>query len=256
MIKLRVDGLSYRIDEKNIIEDVSLNIKNGTFVGLVGPNGSGKSTLLKNIYRTLKPSKGVAYLNGKNIHTTDTKKLAKELAVVTQDSNIGFDFLVKDIVLLGRYPHKSIFQANCKEDIEIMKSSLESVELNGYEDRNFLTLSGGEKQRALVARAMAQKTQFLIMDEPTNHLDIRHQLQIMECLKKSVVTVFAAVHDMNIAAMYCDTIVAIDNGRVVKCGIPHEVFTKDFFKNVFNIDAHIINHPQTGKLIISYNLDF
>ena len=184
------------------------------------------------------------------------KKLAKELAAVTQDSNIGFDFLVKDVVLLGRYPHKSIFQATCKEDIEIMKSSLESVELTGYEDRNFLTLSGGEKQRVLVAKALAQKTEFLIMDEPTNHLDIRHQLQIMESLKKSGITVLAAVHDMNIAATYCDTIVALNGGRVFKCGIPGEVFTKDFFKDVFNVDAHIMEHPQTGKLIISYNLNF
>lgn len=256
MIKLRVDGLSYGIDEKTIIKDISLDIKKGTFVGLIGPNGSGKSTLLKNIYRTLKPSKGAAYINERNIHITPTKKLAKELAAVTQDSNIGFDFLVKDVVLLGRYPHKNIFQSTCKEDIEIMKSSLESVELNGYEDRNFLTLSGGEKQRVLVARALAQKTEFLIMDEPTNHLDIRHQLQIMESLKKSGITVLAAVHDMNIAATYCDTIVALNGGRVLKCGIPGEVFTKDFFKDVFNVDAHIMEHPQNGKLIISYNLKF
>ena len=255
-MKLKIENLSYVIGDKNILNDISIDIKSGSFVGLVGPNGSGKSTLLKNIYRTLKPSTGAAYLNGKNIHHINTKKLAKDLAVVGQDSNIGFDFMVKDIVLLGRYPHKSIFQQNSQNDISILKSSLEAVGLSEYEDRNFITLSGGEKQRVLVARALAQKAPFLVMDEPTNHLDIKHQLQIMESVKNSNLTVFAAIHDMNIAATYCDKIVALKNGKIKKFGPPLEVFTNEFFKDIFDVDAHIMRHPITDKLIISYHFGF
>ncbi|MDU7537312.1 MAG: ABC transporter ATP-binding protein, partial [Peptostreptococcaceae bacterium] len=172
MLKLQINNLKFSIDNEEILKDISFDIKNGAFVGIIGPNGSGKSTLLKNIYRVYKPSSGKIILDERVLSKLKEKECAQKIAVLAQESNTYFDFTVEQIVKMGRYPYKSIFEDYSKEDLQIVRQTLQKVGLENDMNRTFSKLSGGEKQRALIARALVQNADFLILDEPTNHLDI------------------------------------------------------------------------------------
>lgn len=248
---IKVDGLSYGIDEKIIIEDMSFKVREGSFIGVVGPNGSGKSTLLKNIYKALEGS-GEIHLKGRKLRTVSSRELAKEMAVVSQHGSSDFDFTVKEMVTMGRYPHKGIFRSYDGRDRQIVEEALKSLGLFEMGGRKFFTLSGGERQRVLIARALAQEADIIVLDEPTNHLDIRYQLQIMEILKGLDITVVAAVHDMNIASLYCDEVVALKDGRIWGAGETEEIFSEGFFKEVFQVEVEIQKNPQTNRLSIVY----
>ncbi len=236
---LKVDNISYQVDDVSILKDISLDIKVGEFVGVIGPNGSGKSTLLKNIYRVLRPTKGSIYLNSKDISQQTNKQVAKELAVVSQEFDYGFDFSVRQIVLMGRYPLKEFYELENKEDERIVDLALERVGLKSFKERSFLTLSGGEKQRVLIARAIAQETEFIIMDEPTNHLDVGYQMKVMDLIRSLNKTVLTAIHDLNMAIVYCDKIVVIDQGKIVATGKPSEVITEQMIQDIYDVPAHI-----------------
>ena len=162
MTKLKVNNLKFSIDNKEIIKDISFEVAKGSFIGIIGPNGSGKSTLLKNIYRLYKPSSGEILLDNKKLSQMKDKDCAKEIAVLAQESNSQFDFTVEQIVKMGRYPYKSIFEDYSKEDLKMVDDMLKKVGLDNYKNKSFLKLSGGEKQRALIARALVQNTDFLI----------------------------------------------------------------------------------------------
>lgn len=248
---LRVEKLSYEIDENTIIEDISFKVKEGSFIGVVGPNGSGKSTLLKNIYKAVE-GRGDIHLKGRRLKAVSSRELAKEMAVVSQHGSSDFDFTVKEMVRMGRYPHKGIFKSYDKRDGEIVKEALVSLGLEGMSHRKFFTLSGGERQRVLIARALAQEADIIVLDEPTNHLDIRYQLQIMEILKGLDITVVAAVHDMNIASLYCDEVIALKGGKVWAAGETERVFSEEFFKEVFQVEVEIQKNIQTNRLSIVY----
>ena len=252
MIKIKVKDLSFNIDKKEILKDISFEVKKGSFVGIIGANGSGKSTLLKNIYRFYKPTSGTILLDNKELRTMKDKDCAKEIAVLAQESNSHFDFTVKQIVKMGRYPYKSIFEDYSKNDLEIVNEMLGKVGLEEYKDREFSSLSGGEKQRALIARALVQNTDFLILDEPTNHLDIGYQIQLMDLVKSLNVTTLAAIHDMNLAAMYCDYLIVMKDGRIENFGLVEEVLTSEMLKKVFRVNAHIDINPINKKLQIFY----
>lgn len=252
MQKLSIENLDFFIDNKKILDNISLDIKEGAFVGIIGANGSGKSTLLKNIYRIYKPKSGKISLEGEDILKMSPREVAKKIAVLAQESSTEFDFKVEDIVKMGRYPYKSIFEDYSKSDMELVSKMLAKVGLEEYRDRIFNTLSGGEKQRTLIARALVQNADFLILDEPTNHLDIGYQLQIMDIVKNLNITTFAAIHDMNMATMYCDYIIVMKEGRVIASGETKKVLTKDMIKNIFNIECHIGAHPITGETHIFY----
>ncbi|MDZ5034502.1 ABC transporter ATP-binding protein, partial [Clostridium perfringens] len=189
---------------------------------VIGPNGSGKSTLLKNIYRLYKPSSGSILLDNKELSKMKDKDCAKEIAVLAQESNTHFDFTVKQIVKMGRYPYKSVFEDYSKDDLKMVKEMLKKVGLESYSDRNFSELSGGEKQRTLIARALVQNTDFLVLDEPTNHLDIGYQIQLMDLVKSLNITTLAAIHDMNLAAMYCDYLIVMKDGKIKEVGTVEE----------------------------------
>lgn len=251
-MKVAIQGLSYSIDRVPIIDEINLHIEKGEFVGIIGPNGGGKSTLLKNIYRTLNPSKGTIILNDRNLLKLPQKELAKELAVLCQENAIPFDFKVYEIVSMGRHPHKGLFSQDTAEDFQIIKESLQIVEMLDFAERSFSSLSGGEKQRALIARALAQQAEFLILDEPTNHLDIKYQLQIFELLSNLNITIFAAIHDLNMAGMFCDRIYVIKDARIVASGTPEEVLTAENIRDIFGVQAHISIHPLTGKPQVTY----
>ncbi|MDR2460043.1 MAG: ABC transporter ATP-binding protein [Deltaproteobacteria bacterium] len=251
-MRVELANISYKINKKSLIENICMNINPKEFVGLIGPNGSGKSTILKCIYRVLKPSNGAIFFDGQNITELSIKESALKVAVVVQHNFTSFDFDVLDVVLMGRSPYKRLMEADNKNDYDIAHQALVIVGLEGFSKRKISTLSGGERQRVIIARALAQKTPCLILDEPINHLDIKFQLQTMDMIKKMNVTVIAAIHDLNIAATYCDNIYAINNGRIVAQGKPAQIFTTEFIHDIFGVQAKVETCSETGFVNILY----
>ena len=252
MLKLQVNNLKFSIDNEEILKDISFDIKKGAFVGIIGPNGSGKSTLLKNIYRVYKPSSGKIILEERLLSKLKEKECAQKIAVLAQESNTYFDFTVEQIVKMGRYPYKSIFEDYSKEDLQIVRQTLQKVGLENDMNRTFSKLSGGEKQRALIARALVQNADFLILDEPTNHLDIGYQIQLMDLVKNLKMTTLAAIHDINLAAMYCDYLIVIHKGKIIKVGSPEEVITVALLKEIFGVNAYVGINPINKKIQVSF----
>lgn len=252
MFKLEVKNLDFSIDKKEILKDISFEIPKGAFVGIIGPNGSGKSTILKNIYRLYKPNSGQITLDNKNLLNMKDKECAKEIAVLAQESNSQFDFTVEQIVKMGRYPYKSVFEDYSKKDLDMVNDMLKRVGLEDYVGRSFSKLSGGEKQRTLIARALVQDTDFLILDEPTNHLDIGYQIQLMDLVKSLNITTLSAIHDMNMASMYCDYLIVMKDGKIKKCGSVKDVITTDMLKETFGVNAYVGVNPINNKLQVSF----
>lgn len=237
--------LSYGAQE--ILKGVSINGNTGEFIGIIGPNGSGKSTLLKCIYRILKPHAGQVFLDGEELSGISIRNSAKKMAVVAQHNYYNFDFSVMEVVLMGRAPHKKTMERDNAKDFQIAQKALETVEMEGFANRSFSTLSGGEQQRVILARALAQQTPCLILDEPTNHLDITHQIQLMKIVKNLKVTVISAVHDLNIAAMFCDRLYVLQDGEIVGQGTPQEVLTAEFIKKIYRVETEIV-YDSAGQL--------
>ena len=241
--------LSYGARE--ILKGVDIHSENGEFVGLIGPNGSGKSTLLKCIYRILKPNAGQIFLDEEELKAMSIKKSARKMGVVAQHNYYNFEFTVREVVMMGRAPHKKALERDNAKDYEIVEEALKTVGMEGFAQRSFSTLSGGEQQRVILARALAQQTPCLILDEPTDHLDITHQLQLMRIVKNLSATVISAIHDLNIAAMFCDRIYALKEGRIIAQGTPREVLTEDFIRQVYQVDAEIAK-DSSGQMHILF----
>mgnify|MGYP001863990005 FL=1 len=241
--------LSYGARE--ILKGVDIHSENGEFVGLIGPNGSGKSTLLKCIYRILKPNAGQVFLDEEELRAMSIKESARKMGVVAQHNYYNFEFTVREVVMMGRAPHKKALERDNAKDYEIVEEALKTVGMEGFGQRSFSTLSGGEQQRVILARALAQQTPCLILDEPTNHLDITHQLQLMRIVKNLSATVISAIHDLNIAAMFCDRIYALKEGRIIVQGTPREVLTEDFIRQVYQVDAEIAK-DSSGQMHILF----
>ena len=246
-MKLSIENITYSINSRLIVDGVDLGIEEGTFVGLVGPNGCGKSTLLKNIYKVYTPDAGSVYIDGKDISELSSRETAREMSVMQQENVVEFDMSVYDMVMLGRFAHQKMFGNDMTHEREIVADAIEEVGLTGYEQRSFLSLSGGEKQRTLVARALVQQAELIILDEPTNHLDIGYQYQIMSILKNQGLTVFSSIHDLNIAACYCDKIVLMKAGKIVDIGTPWEVFVPERIKELFGVDAQVSVNEETKR---------
>jgi iron complex transport system ATP-binding protein len=222
-----------------IIEDITLHASNEV-VGIVGPNGSGKSTTLRCVYRALKPDAGAVLIDGQNVHKRQA--LARELSALTQESQVEFDFTVTEVVEMGRLPH----DRSPAHDRAVVTKALTTVDVEHLASRSFLSLSGGERQRVLIARAIAQEPRVLVLDEPTNHLDIRHQLDVLSLTRGLGITVLTVLHDLNLAASYCDRLHVLDEGRLVASGTPEEVLTPELIAKVFHVTAHVVRHPTTG----------
>jgi iron complex transport system ATP-binding protein len=252
-MRLDVKGVCWSPDGiKKVLDDVELHASPGEFVGIIGPNGSGKSSLLRCIYRALRPDAGTVLLNGKNVLSMKPREAAAKIAVVLQETATEFEFSVLEIVLMGRQPHRSAMERFTPEDMLIAKTALEKVGMMELRSRPFLTLSGGEKQRCLVARALAQKTRFLILDEPTNHLDIRYALEILDLVKQLKITTIAVLHDLNLAASYCDRLFVMHRGQIRASGAPREVLTPRLLLDVFEVGGIVGEHPVTGKPSITF----
>lgn len=249
---LEIKNLSYKIKDKTILDNISIKFPERKFIGIIGANGAGKSTLLKNIYGILTPTSGDIIIDNQNIKDMNGRERAKKIAVLAQEDREQFDFKIEEIVEMGRYPYKSIFENYSKKDKEIAINRLKEVGMEKYIGRNFKELSGGEKQRVLIARALAQDTPILILDEPTNHLDIGYQLQLLHLIKHLDKSVISALHDLNVASIFCDYIYILKDGKLVKEGTPEEVLNKDILKEIFNIECYIGKNPINNKVQISY----
>lgn len=251
-IRLQIRDLSYSYNQKNAIEGINIDVHEGQFVGIIGPNGSGKSTTLKSVYRAIKPKHGNILLDDEDLLKMNYKKSALKLAVVGQENEIPFDFSVSEMVTMGRSPHKKLFEIDNEHDKQIVDHALEHVGLQEMKNRNYQNLSGGEKQRVLIARAIAQESDFLILDEPTNHLDISYQMQIFDFIKRLKITVLSAIHDLNLAALYCDYIYVMKEGKVILQGTPEEVFTEENIFNIYGIKNSITKNKITGRPSITF----
>ncbi|MBX9975718.1 ABC transporter ATP-binding protein [Cytobacillus firmus] len=245
---IQVKHLSFSVPDKQILNSINFTVEQGKFVGIIGPNGSGKSTMLKIIYRHLKQTSGLVTLYEKDILDIPQKKLAQELAVVSQETPVLFDFTVKDLVMMGRTPYKKWLAADNREDFAIVEESMMLANVLHLENRTFSQLSGGEKKRVMLARALAQQANILILDEPTNHLDIEHQYQLMDLVKDLPITIVAALHDLNLAAGYCDELLVMNDGALYMAGTPEQVLTEETLREVFRMQAGVSKNPFTKKL--------
>ena len=251
-MKLTVDKVSVSIASKKIIEEVSLQVSDNKFVGLIGPNGCGKSTLLKSISKILEPDMGIITLGNQNVQELSNKQLAKKLGVVGQFHQVNFDFSVRQMLLLGRSPHKGMMERDNALDYEIVEKVLKQMDLQKFADRSFLSLSGGEKQRVVLGRTLVQQPQFLVLDEPTNHLDIKHQLSILKTVSALPIGVLAALHDLNLASRFTDYLYAMKDGQIIKQGTPQEVITEDVISELYEVDCRTYTNPILGKQTIEF----
>jgi iron complex transport system ATP-binding protein len=249
-----VDGIECCYGSVKVLEEVSLAVQEGDFVGILGPNGSGKTTLLKSISRTLKPHRGIILLDKADIYSLKSVEVAKQLAVVPQDSNIGFSFAALDVVLMGRNPHMTRFQMESGKDMAIARKAMMLTNTWQFAERPINELSGGEKQRVIIARALAQEPKILLLDEPLTHLDIINQLEIMDLVKefcvKEKLIVLAVFHDLNLAARYCNSAVMLKKGKIFSAGNIAEVLTSENIKGVFNVDAIVQRHLVTNSVFV------
>ena len=251
---LNVDGVECRYGSVKVLEDVSFSVKGGDFVGILGPNGSGKTTLLKSVSRILKPHKGTILLNETNIYSLKSIDVAKQMAVVPQDTSVGFNFAALDIVLMGRNPHMKRFQMESEKDLAVARKVMNLTNIWHLAERLVNELSGGEKQRVIIARALAQEPKILLLDEPLTHLDIINQLEIMDLIKalcvKEKLIVLAVFHDFNLAARYCNSAIMLRERKIFSAGCLTEVLTSDNIKSVFHVDAIVKKHLVTNSVFV------
>ncbi len=251
---LQVQDINFSYDQETVLRSISINIKSQEFVGVIGPNGSGKSTLLKLLGSVLKPDSGQIFFKEKNYIDYQRKQLAQSITWVPQEHPMVFPFKVSEIVLMGRHPYLSAFTFEGENDIKIARSAMKQTQTLQFAERGFNEISGGEKQRVVIAGAIAQEPELMILDEPTSALDIKYQIQILNILKtlneNKKTTVILAMHDLHLASKYCTRLILLDEGKIFKDGKTEEVLQKEYIETVYGLKVHLI-HDQSGNIIIS-----
>ena len=244
--------------EHTVLKSVSLAIEQGGFLGILGPNGCGKTTFLRSLSKVLKPEDGVVYIDGKTVSSYDAKTFAKTVGCVSQETETGFEFSVRDIVLMGRHPHIGRLAPLTAGDYAIADEAMRFTNTLQFKDRLVTELSGGERQRVLIAKTLAQQPKILLLDEPTNHLDVCHQIEILQLIRSLTpkITVIGVLHDLNLASYFCDRIVLMEKGQILSVGTPAEVLTPERVYDVFSVRMIVSPHPVTGKpyLIPEYGI--
>ena len=251
---LKTQEISFSYDQETVLRSISINIQSEEFIGIIGPNGSGKSTLLKLLGSVLKPDSGQIYFKGKNYIDYQRKQLAQSITWVPQEHPMVFPFKVSEIVLMGRHPYLSAFTFEGEDDIEIARSAMKQTQTLQFAERGFNEISGGEKQRVVIAGAIAQEPELMILDEPTSALDIKYQIQILNILKtlneNKKTTVVLAMHDLHLASKYCTRLILLEEGKIFKDGKTEEVLQKEHIEKVYGLKVHLI-HDQNGNVMIS-----
>ena len=244
---------SYEKD-KEVLRNIGLTIKPGEFVGVIGPNGCGKSTLINLICRILEAQRGSIKLNGTSIAELRQAELARQIALVPQDSSFEFDFTALEIVLMGRLPFLERFQLEGAGDRKIAKDAMMKTSCWKFRDKYIKNLSGGEKQRVIVARALTQQPKYLLLDEPTAHLDLNFQYEILDILtelnRKKNVTVISVFHDINHASRYCSRLVMMNDGEIISDGPPDAVLNKKNLARIYDFNIILKRHPVDGYTYI------
>lgn len=250
-MRLDVSNLTISVRGRNLVSNVSLFVETGQFVGLLGPNGSGKSTLLRAVCRLNRAYEGRILWDGIDSRDIPLRQFARRVAVVSQFNPLPFDFSVMEVVLMGRSPHLGMVARETKEDVAIAQEALEMVDLVAARDRVFTSLSGGEKQRALLARALAQQPSFLVLDEPTNHLDIKHQLNILSIVKSLRISCLAALHDIEMASRFVDRVYFMERGSIRAGGAPEIEITPEVIESLYGVASDVVPR-RSGGITIDY----
>ncbi|WP_136588810.1 heme ABC transporter ATP-binding protein [Salinigranum halophilum] len=251
---ISVDALAVDLGDERVLDGVSLTVDEGDFVGLIGPNGAGKTTLLRTMNGGLTPRQGTVEVDGRDVHQLSSRGASRLVATVPQTTQLSFDFSVREAVEMGRTPHRSRFDTWSATDQEAVDAALARTAVTDLADRPVTDISGGERQRVLIARALAQTTPVMLLDEPTASLDINHQVRTLELVRDLVEggkTALAAIHDLNLAAHYCDRLVLLSDCRVLAAGRPAAVLTEPNLQAAFDTNAVVSRHPVTGSVYVT-----
>ncbi|WP_300267321.1 ABC transporter ATP-binding protein [Microbacterium sp.] len=252
MTRLTAQGITWSVDGARVLDHVSLRANPGEVLGVLGPNGAGKTSLLRILAGLRRPDAGVVALDGVNLRTMRRRAVARRIAIVEQSPEVHDDITVYETVSLGRTPYRGAFAPPTRGDRAAVDEALAATEMARYRSRTWRSLSGGEQQRVQVARALAQEPDVIVLDEPTNHLDIRFQLDVLSLLSSLDTTVVTALHDLNLAARFCDHIIVLWAGAVHASGAPAEVITAELLRTVYQVDGVVETSPHTGAPAATY----
>ncbi|MFA5614604.1 MAG: ABC transporter ATP-binding protein [Methanoculleus sp.] len=249
MKPVEVIGIDVSYGAKKVLEAISLNAERGEILGIIGPNGAGKTTLIKAMSRVVAPEGGEIRLNDRNLDSLSFREMAQQIAVVPQGTSISFDYSVRDIVMMGRHPYIGRLSSGTARDLEIGDNAMRLANVTHLADSSVNEISGGERQRVLIARALAQEPKILLLDEATSNLDISHRIEILNIIRglTDAVTVVSVFHDLNLAAYYCDRLIMLKESKVFAVGEPADVLTRETIHAVYGIDVLVKTHPLTGK---------
>ena len=255
-MNLRLEQVAFSYGERKVIEDLSLDLQPGQFYGVLGPNGSGKTTLLDLLTGLRAPSAGRIFYGGRDLRQFSRSQLAREMALVPQNFYVNFPFRVHEVVMMGRYPHMPRFRPPSAEDEQIVADTMSAVQIGEYAGRFVTELSGGEKQRVVFARALAQDTPLLLLDEATSSMDIHHSIQTLNLVARRVKdnqrTALAVMQDINLAGMYCEQLIFMNHGRIVCQGPTRQVLTPETIRQVFEVETKVFDEPFSGAMQVAY----
>lgn len=246
---ISVKNLTYKIEDHEILSDIQANFQKNCLTAIVGPNGSGKSTLLSFLSRD-RQSRGAVFLEGRDIAVIDRKEYARMVAMLPQQREMMADFFVRDVVVMGRFPYKKKFHDYTAEDRRIAAVSMKQAGVSGMADRKLSHLSGGEIQRVMIAKTLAQKAEIVLMDEPTNHLDVKYKIALMKTLRSYEGTVIMVLHDLSLAVEYCDNVILMKTGKIIRQGRSREVLEPSLLQKIFEVP--FVRYEREGRTYLNY----
>lgn len=246
---ISVKNLTYKIEDHEILSDIQANFQKNCLTAIVGPNGSGKSTLLSFLSRD-RQSRGAVFLEGRDIAVIDRKEYACMVAMLPQQREMMADFFVRDVVVMGRFPYKEKFHDYTEDDRRIAAVSMKQAGVSGMADRKLSHLSGGEIQRVMIAKTLAQKAEIVLMDEPTNHLDVKYKIALMKTLRSYEGTVIMVLHDLSLAVEYCDNVILMKTGKIIRQGRSGEVLVPSLLQEIFEVP--FVRYEREGRTYLNY----